>query len=52
MDNLQWYILRLLFITTININILFCGCPLYDNETNRDIFDLVHKFIIISCRFD
>ena len=35
-----------------NINILLCGCPLYDNETNREIFDFVHKFIISSRRFD
>ena len=35
-----------------NINILLCGCPLYDNETNREIFDFVHKFIVSSRRFD
>ena len=35
-----------------NTNILLCGCPLYDNETNREIFDFVHKFIISSRRFD
>ena len=35
-----------------NTNILLCGCPLYDNQTNGEIFDFVHKFIINSRRFD
>ena len=34
-----------------NTDILLSGCPLYDNDVNREIFAQVHKFIIDSNRF-
>ena len=36
----------------INTDILLFGCPLYDNETNGEIFRHVHTFIVRSKRFD
>ena len=34
-----------------NVDILLSGCPLYDNDGNKEIFGQVHNFIIHRNRF-
>ena len=42
-------------INTINVNfntnILLNGCPLYSEDVNGEIFDIVQRFIVESDRF-